>query len=426
VDNWVSYVCLGVFLLGYVGITLEHVIKKSKTAIALATGGLLWWITAVFGQVDHLAEKIFHAGSEIFGVVAFLFAAMALVEILNRYHFFDFIRAQIYKLGLGDKGQLMTILVIAAVLSAVIDNLTTTIVMIQIASRFFKGKNLLIAGAGIVSAANIGGASSPIGDVTTLMIWLAGNASATTIISRGILPCLAMLGVTLVFMCRGIRGDTRDEKDEIVPKLTREEKIVIGLAFGSFGLPLGATLFGLPPYIGLLTGLGVVWLVIQLLGHIDGAPTHLDTSIDDLLKSTDSSSRLFFIGILLAVAALQALGILSWMSGLLYGDGTSTLRVVFGNVGLGMASALVDNIPLTAGALVMLTTTDQSLWVLLALTVGTGGSLLVIGSAAGVVAMGMIKELTFFTYVKIAFLPVLAAYATGIGVWCFQYFVLGW
>jgi Na+/H+ antiporter NhaD/arsenite permease-like protein len=170
-----------VFLLGYLGISFLG--EKTKTAIALVTGCLSWFILAASGRIDHLEEKLFHAGSEIFAVVAFLFAAMALVEILNEQRFFDLIRAQIYRFKLGDKWQFVVIMVITALLSAVIDNLTTAISMTNIAVKFFRGKNLLIAAAGVISAANIGGAASPIGDVTTFMIWQGGKASAWTIMS---------------------------------------------------------------------------------------------------------------------------------------------------------------------------------------------------------------------------------------------------
>lgn len=411
-----------IFILGYLGITIEHQLGVNKSAIALATGGALWILLGAAGH-GHLEEEIFHAGGEIFQIIFFLMLAMSLVEVLTHYRFFDVIRTRLYKLRLSERGQFVALTTITFFLSAVIDNLTATIVAVVIARQFFKGTNLLYAVAAIVISANAGGAWSPIGDVTTIMLWLAKKFGAGEVIAGAFLPSLAIHAVTLLFMVPQIRENgSSDNPDELVPKLRRSEWIVVGLTLGSFALPvIMHTVFHLPPFLGLTIGLGVVFSAIGLLGKIRGHETHLTAKMETLMQKVDLASIKFFAGILLAVSALNALGILEQLSQTIFGSDPTLMRVIGGNVTLGLLSAILDNVPLTAIAIQILGVTDPSLWVLLALTVGTGGSLLVIGSAAGVIAMGMLKELTFGRYVKIAFPPAFVGYLAGIGVWYLQY-----
>lgn len=414
-----------VFVLGYVLITLEHhwKINKSITATALAAG--MWGIIAFGGFDVHAVEEALHEiSAETFALVAFLLAAMTLVEILVHYRFFDWLRVKLFALGLEDREQLLLIAGIAFFLSAIIDNLTTTIVMVQIARRFFKGKNLLVAAGAIVVAANAGGAFSPVGDVTTIMIWLAGKFTASEIILWGFLPSVAICLVSTILFARQIEGDTGDEKpvghEEVI--LTRAEKIVIVAAFASFTLPPLAHFIGLPPFMGVLLGVGIVGLIVGWFANTQPhEETHLSMDIEKLLGKVDITSLLFFIGILFAVGALGFLGILEQISDGLFGDNPADTRLIFGSVVLGAVSAIFDNIPLTAAALDILHTTDFRIWVLLAICVGTGGSMLVIGSAAGVVAMGMVKELTFKQFLKIATIPAALGYVAGIFVWYLQY-----
>lgn len=413
-----------IFVLGYVLITLEHhwKINKSITATALAAG--MWGIVAFGGFDTHAIEEALHdISAETFSLVAFLLAAMTLVEILVHYRFFDWLRVKLFSLGLEDRSQLILISAIAFVLSAIIDNLTTTIVMVQIARRFFKGKNLLVAAGAIVVAANAGGAFSPVGDVTTIMIWLAGKFTAAEIILWGFLPSLAIYLVSTFFFARQIEGDTTDEKptyDAVL--LTGAEKIVIVAAFSSFALPPLAHLIGLPPFMGVLLGVGIVGLIVGWFANTQPhEETHLSMDIEKLLGKIDITSLLFFIGILFAVGALGFLGVLEQISNGLFGENPADSRLIFGSVVLGAVSAIFDNIPLTAAALDIMQTTDFRLWVLLAICVGTGGSMLVIGSAAGVVAMGMVKELTFKQFLKIATIPAMLGYVAGIFVWYLQY-----
>ena len=414
-----------IFVIGYVLITLEHQWKINKSLTATALAAILWGALTLSGADHHLMEEaIHHLSAETFSLVVFLLAAMTLVEIVVHYRFFDLLRLKLLTLGLKDEAQLILISGIAFVLSAIIDNLTTTIVMIQIARRFFKGKNLLVAAAAIVVAANAGGAFSPVGDVTTIMLWLAGKFTALQIIMWGFLPSLAVFLVSLFLFVRQIKGDTKDEQpvthDTVT--LTRSDKIVISAAFLSFTLPPLAHFFGLPPFMGMLFGVGVVGLLVGLFANASNKKeSHLSMDIEKLLGKLDITSLLFFIGILFAVGALGFLGILDQISATLFGANPEDMRLILGSVFLGLFSAVLDNIPLTAAAIDILQTSDFRLWVLLALCVGTGGSMLVIGSAAGVVAMGMVKELSFKLYFKIAFLPAFLGYFAGVFVWYLQY-----
>ena len=415
------------FVVGYVLITLEHQSKINKSLTATALAAVLWGAIALSGADHHLVEEaLHHLSGETFSLVVFLLAAMTLVEVLVHYRFFDILRIKLLALGLRDSAQFVLIATIAFFLSAVIDNLTTTIVMIQIARRFFKGNNLMVAAAAIVVAANAGGAFSPIGDVTTIMIWLAGKFTALEVILWGFLPSLAVLLTSMFLFVRQIKGDSVDEKLETheAVVLSRSEKVVIAAAFLSFSLPPLAHFFGLPPFMGMLFGVGMVGLIIGLFANTSPKESHLSMEIEKLLGKLDITSLLFFIGILFAVGALGFLGILGNISASLFGSDPELWRLIGGSVLMGIFSAIVDNIPLTAAALDILQTTDPRIWVLLALCVGTGGSMLVIGSAAGVVAMGMVKDLSFKQYLKIATVPAVVGYFAGILVWTLQYFLL--
>jgi len=417
-----------IFVVGYLLITLEHHFKINKSITATALAALLWGIIALSGNFDiHDIEHTLHdLSAETFSLVAFLLAAMTLVEILVHYRFFDWLRVKLFALGLQDKAQLVLIATISFFLSAIIDNLTTTIVMVQIARRFFKGKNMLVAAGAIVVAANAGGAFSPVGDVTTIMMWLAGKFSALEIIMWGFLPSLSILLVSTFFFTRQIEGDTTDEKPvthETVT-LTRSERVVIVASFLSFTFPPLAHFVGLPPFMGMLFGVGMVGLIVGWFANTaTDKESHLSMEIEKLLGKLDITSLLFFIGILFAVGALGFLGVLGMISSALFGADPELSRLIAGSVLLGGFSAILDNIPLTAAALDILQTTDFHVWVLMAICVGTGGSMLVIGSAAGVVAMGMVKELTFKQYLKIATLPAAAGYVTAILVWYVQYII---
>ncbi len=290
-----------VFVFGYVAIVMEHQWRLHKTHTALFLGSLLWVLIAIFSGEHGLEEVLGDIGREVFELVAFLLAAMTLVEILIHYQFFDFVRTKIQRFQLTDSGQLWLLASVAFFLSAIIDNLTTTIVMIQIARRFFRGNNLLVVAAAIVIAANAGGAFSPIGDITTIMLWLSGKFSVGEILAWGFLPSLTIMLMSVALLSRRIKHDTVDseESGQESFRLTRSERIIVTIALLSFSLPLTAHFFGLPPYMGLLLGLGTTGIAIALFARIARYPkTHLAADIERLLKSVDYASILFFVGIL--------------------------------------------------------------------------------------------------------------------------------
>ncbi|OGG27832.1 hypothetical protein A3A64_04880 [Candidatus Gottesmanbacteria bacterium RIFCSPLOWO2_01_FULL_48_11] len=414
----IKIISLIIFLIGYVAISQEHILKISKTAISLLLGVSLWMLVIVGGQnnVDH---ALVESGAEIFGLVIFLLSAMTLVEILTHYGLFDVIYTKLVYMRLKDKAQFVILSFLTFIFSAFLDNLTTTIVFLQIAGRFFRGQNLLRASAAIVIAANAGGAFSPIGDVTTTMLWLAGKFTTPTVITQGILPSLTVFVVSMLFLSKRITADTKDVVERPI-RIGKIEWLVISLCLFSFVLPLVMTTLHFPPYIGLLLGLGTVWFVVDVIKHRLPQRTSLMISIEKFFQKTDISSLYFFIGILLSISALRHIGLLDDISKTIFSS-AKTEHIIAGNVLIGSLSAVFDNIPLTAAAIDIVKTTDQRLWVLLAFTVGVGGSILSIGSAPGIIAMSMVRELTFARYLKIATIPAIVAYALGVLVWFLQF-----
>lgn len=408
-----------IFLFGYVAISQEHILKISKTSISLIIGVVLWFLVIISGN-NSIGQALSEAGSEIFNLVIFLLSAMTLVEILTHYGTFDYIYMNLLKLRLKDKTQFFIITLLTFIFSAFLDNLTTTIVFLQIAGRFFRGNNLIKSAAAIVIAANAGGAFSPIGDVTTTMLWLANKFTTQTIFTQAFLPSLTVFLISTFLIGKSITEDTKDKIEKAVD-LGKTEWLIIGLCFFSFLLPLFMTVFQLPPYIGLLFGLGIIWLVVDLVKQRTPHSSSLSVSIEKFFQKTDIASLYFFIGILLSISALRHIGVLDDISHKVFTQSPSTIRIITGNIAIGGLSAVFDNIPLTAAAIDIVKTTDTNLWALLALTVGVGGSLLLIGSAPGIVAMAIIRDLSFSAYLRIASVPALIAYCSGIIVWILQY-----
>lgn len=410
-----------IFLLGYIAISQEHFLKVSKTSISLVLAVILWSLL-VFGQSGDVGPALLESAGEIFELVIFLLSAMTLVEILTHYGLFDYIYTKLLKFKLGDKAQFFALTLLVFISSSFIDNLTTTIVFLQIAGRFFSGKNLLKAASAIVIAANAGGAFSPVGDITTTMLWLANKFSSQEIITQAFVPSFTIFLVSTLLIGKSIVADTKDREENPI-KLGKVEWFVISLCLMSFLLPLLMTVVHLPPYFGLLLGLGIVWLAVDLIRLKRPNNSSLSISIEKFFQKTDIASLYFFVGILLAISALRHLGLLEQISQQVFTSAPSIARIIQGNIAIGGLSAIFDNIPLTAAAMDIVKTTDPKLWVLLALTVGTGGSILLIGSAPGIIAMAMVKDLTFGKYVKIASLPALVAFILGVFVWVLQYYL---
>ena len=417
-----------VFLIGYIAIVLEHKLSINKSGTAIVTGVILWLLTTWFfeGGHDNVGIALNHETQEIFGIVVFLLAAMTIVEVLVHYHFFTWIQKKIIEKKISQSKLFWLLGALTFIFSAFLDNLTTTLIMIQIGRKIYQDKdNFLIFVANTVIAANAGGAASPVGDVTTIMLWLADKFTALQVISIGILPAIAAWVVPQYFMGKKIKAHEEAELHHPSTNSVDEEHDkpywpVIGLGVLSFTFPVAANLMGLPPFLGLLAGVGILWIFIDYQATRNGkkVPTHQGGQIVEVIQKTDITTLKFFIGILLAVGALAHIGLLKELSLLLFGADPSVTRLVIGNTVMGAASSIFDNVPLVAAAIKMFASgLEPVIWVLLAIAAGTGGSMLVVGSAAGVAAMGQVKELTFGYYLKTATVPAILGYVAGIIVW---------
>jgi Na+/H+ antiporter NhaD/arsenite permease-like protein len=410
------------FVLGYAAIAMEQFIKVNKAASALMTGVGLWTVY-IFLSPDKkiVVEQLVDHIGEFSGILFFLMSAMTIVEIIDAHNGFDLITQRIKtknKLGL-----LWIISIVAFFLSAVLDNLTTTIVMVSLASKIIQNKEERMFFIGmIVIAANAGGAWSPIGDVTTTMLWIGGQLTSAHMISQLFLPSLLCVTVPLVFLSITMKGSITpggDVQKNQSDCTTFQKNIIFFLGiFALLFVPFFKTLTHLPPYMGILFGLAILWIVTELI-HKGNHPK--DTySVARALQRIDMPSILFFLGILISISALQATGMLSLAAVFLDTKiHNSTVIVMV----IGLLSAIVDNVPLVAGAMGMydLSTfpADHPFWTLLSYCAGTGGSALIIGSAAGVAAMGMAK-IEFFWYVKKITPLSLLGYFAGIVIYMVQ------
>lgn len=394
-----------VFVIGYVLITLEHSIRINKAATALITG-VLCWTLYIFSTPDahHLGEQLTEHLGEIAGILFFLMGAMTIVELIDAHDGFEVITNAISTSG---KQKLLWIICfLSFFLSAVLDNLTTTIVMVSLLRKLISDRNdrLLFIGM-VVIAANAGGAWSPIGDVTTTMLWIGGQVTTTNIILHLIIPSLICLLVPLVIVSFMLKGNierpaltTNDDK----PTASRFQRNMIffsGLGILLF-VPAFKTITHLPPFMGMLLGLGILWVISELI-HKDKDETDKSVySVLHALRKIDMPSVLFFLGILIAISALQSTGQLGQLASLM-NEKIGDINLIV--ISIGLLSAIVDNVPLVAAAMGMydLQTypTDHYFWEFLAYCAGTGGSALIIGSAAGVAAMGM-EKIDFFWYLK--------------------------
>lgn len=425
--GWAAYAAIALFIFCYALIALEHKAKLDKSGLALLAGSGIWIIISLAtADRSGISDAILHESQDIFSIVVFLMAAMTIVETLLHYGLFDWIQQKITEKKLSAAQLFWTLGIITFFLSSVLDNLTTTLIMIQIGRKIYTHKQaFLIYVAAVVIAANAGGAFSPLGDVTTIILWLAGKFSALEVIKTGFLPALAIFVIPHYLLSRKIKTHEEVEKAHKIAKadVIRPQWGVVAVCLASFSLPVAANLLGLPPFMGLLTGLAVVWIVADYVNR--DAEHGSDAKIISLIQKTDIATLKFFIGILLAVGGLGHLGVLDKLSGTLFGQEATASSIIIGSTVLGLFSAILDNVPLVAAALnVFPDSVTPSQWVLLALTAGTGGSLLIIGSAAGVAAMGQVPELSFGKYLKIATFPAFLGFVAGVGVWLLQYNLL--
>ncbi len=449
---------LVVFVVGYILIVFEHPLKIDKSASALIAGSLCWAIFAlglfeiditsdtftnflnyfqtkdlrytseyIAENIDYVKQKfvlfeLSHHLAEIGQILFFLLGAMTIVELVDAHQGFAVITDRIKT---TNKVKLMWILcILSFFFSATLDNLTTAIVMSALLTKLIEDKKDLWLFAGmIIISANAGGAWSPIGDVTTIMLWIGGQVTAANIITSVIIPSIVCMLVPLVYLTFKLKGNiTRPPNTEVLEHVTNpttpfERKFIFFLGgAGLLFVPVFKTVTHLPPYIGILLSLGVMWLTTELLHRSKNHEAKSDLTVIGVLKKVDVPTIFFFLGILLAVAALQSMGHLNDMAVIL--DNTFDGNIYVINIIIGLLSAIVDNVPLVAGAMGMyeigtgVFDVDGTFWEFLAYCAGTGGSVLIIGSAAGVAVMGILK-IDFIWYIKkISFLA-LIGYVAG-------------
>lgn len=426
---------IGIFSVGYVLITLEHSLKINKTATALITGVVCWTVYALSNaNVEAVGHQL---GEHLTGtaeILFFLLGAMTVVELIDAHDGFTLITDRIA--SRNTRALLWIISLLAFFLSALLDNLTTAIVMVSVARKLVRNadQRRVIAGM-IIIAANAGGAWSPIGDVTTTMLWIGGQITTANIIRELLLPSFVSLLVPLAILTYRYKPEmqaatptaTQGISRPYVTKAARRERRVM-LAIGLGGMlfvPIFKTLTHLPPYMGMMLVLGLIWVASEVLHSDKDEAQREKFTAAYALSRIDAPSILFFMGILLAVGALEATGVLRSLA--------EALNRSIGNMDsivllIGLVSAVVDNVPIVAAAMGMydLQTfpTDAKLWEFLAYCAGTGGSLLLIGSAAGVAVMGM-ERLSFGWYLRRMSWLALIGYVAGAVVYLAEFALFG-
>lgn len=420
-----SLLLIILFASAIIAIAFEHNLGINKSWIALFTGTIMWMIVSIGVDLELMNHAISEGSSEIFELIVFLIAAMTIVEMMAHFRFFTWIEVQLLKLNISNKKLFWILGLITFFTSAVLDNLTTTLIMISIGRRLYiRPENFNIFAINTIIAANAGGAMSPVGDVTTIMLWLDQKFTAWQIIQYGFLPALVGWAIPQAFLTRKMVFEQREgrESQEILP--LQWNIIILGLT--TFGFAILVNLLHIPPFMGLLFGLGVSAIVIDYRLKRGKLKKH-ENKIVNVIKTIDMATIIFFIGILLAVNALAYQGVLQQIATLIFGPdpAANTQSLIVGHTLLGLVSSFLDNVPLTAAAMNMLPDTiHYQFWVLLAFTAGTGGSILVIGSAAGVAAMGQVPTLTFSNYLKLGTVPALIGYFAGIATWIMTYYMI--
>lgn len=435
---------VALFVFGYLLIALESFVKIDKAAIALLMFVLCWTLFMVLpesyigGSGEDLLARVsgiieHHLGSTS-TTLFFLMGAMTIVEIVDQNGGFNWVR-DVMKTR-GQRKLLWRIALLTFVLSAILDNLTTSIVMVMILRKLVPDRDHRILYASmVIIAANAGGAFSPIGDVTTIMLWNKGVITALGVISEILIPSIVAMAVPALIMQHKLKGKLKvseefkeENSDHDTPFTRRQRQIIFFLGVGGLMfVPVFKALTGLPPFVGILLVLGVLWTVTEAFyRHLTEASERIDTSkrVGDLLSRIDMPTILFFLGILMAVACLEQIGVLTAL-----GEGLNTVfqgnhYLVTGVIGV--LSSIVDNVPLVAGCMGMYPVeaagdmaVDGIFWQLLAYCAGVGGSMLIIGSAAGVVVMGS-EKISFGWYLRHITWIAFVGYLAGI----FSYWVL--
>ena len=410
-----------VFVLGYLAIAFEHPLRINKAAPALVTGVLCWLIYFLNAHsVEEANEQLVVHLGDIASILFFLLGAMTIVELIDSYNGFAIITGRINTTSMVKL--LVIITIFTFFLSALLDNLTTAIVMTSLVSKLLQNKEARLWFAGmIIIAANAGGAWSPIGDVTTTMLWIGGQVTALNIIKALILPSLVVCLVPLLIIALKLKGKKVIANTEGKTEVTEGGNIILfsGVAL-LICVPVFKTLTHLPPFMGMLLALAIIWIISTIVHFRKQTWENKKLSVANALQKIDTPSILFFLGILLAVSALQTVGVLGSLAQYLNTSLKSDYAI---GTALGVLSAIVDNVPLVAASQGMYTLdqfpTDHRFWEFLALTSGTGGSMIIIGSAAGVAVMG-IEKINFMWYLrKISWLA-MAGFAAGILLYILQ------
>lgn len=405
------------FAIGYLAIVFEHPLRINKTVSALIMGVLCWTVLSVDHDSAELTKELMHHFAGIAQIVFFLLGAMVIVELIDAHDGFEIITSRITTTS--RRKLLFVIAAVSFVLSAILDNLTTSIVMISLVRKLAADDNDRLTYAGIVViAANAGGAASPIGDVTTTMLWVGGQVTTTGLLQTLIVPALVCVAVPIAWFAILLKGNLR--RPEVVetrtttPSTAAERTLVFSVGTGALVfVPVFKTLTGLPPVMGILLGLGVLWALTEIIHKTKNDESRSALSAAGALQRIDSQSVLFFLGILLAIGALESAGSLRELAGF-FDREIGNIDVI--TLTIGLSSAVIDNVPLVAASQGMYPMStfppDNHFWLFLAYCAGTGGSILIIGSAAGVAVMG-IQRITFGAYVKRFSLPALLGYFAG-------------
>ena len=445
---------IAVFVVGYLFIALENNTHINKAAVSMILCGVLWTMFMLWGgtidpslTVEKVNADVLNAMASTGEIVIFLICAMTIVSLIDLNGGFDFVTRRITT---RNKVYLVWIIgMLTFFLSAVLDNLTTTIVMIMLMRKLLANyKERWIFAGLIIIAANAGGAWSPIGDVTTIMLWVRGNITAWGLIANVFLPSLASIVIPCIVCARLLHDIVttpgyQDEPSPDKPCITGRQSLMI-LVLGVLLIlliPVFKQFTGLPPYLGMTLALGVMWIVTEVIyDRRPDIPAEGQNRVSKVIHEIDMSTILFLMGILMAVGALEGTGVLDSFAAFL-DEKLHNIYLMDGMIGL--MSALVDNVPLVAASIEMYPVADAAsvaaaadpayaahfvqngaFWTLLAFCAGRGGSLLIIGSAAGVVAMGL-EKINFTWYLRNFSLMALAGYVAGIVVFILQMLVVG-
>ena len=413
-----------IFVLGYTAIALEHPLRVNKAAPALLTGMLIWSAIMLFpdqlglaASSDELVARLYHHLSGAASILFFLMGAMAVVDLIDAHSGFQVVTDRI---ATTNRRRLLWLVgAFTFVLSAILDNLTTSIVMAALMRKLMADReDVWTFGGVVIIAANAGGAWSPIGDVTTIMLWIGGQVTTWNIIATTLLPSLVCATLPLLWLSVTQRGEVRRPAEQeyreeaMVPKRERITVFVLGLAT-LLGVPVFKSLTHLPPFMGIMFGLGILWCYTEVI-HARSKEDRGQYRVTAILRHIDHASILFFLGILIAIGGLETSGHLTRLASFL----DQWLPNVFARTSaIGVLSAVIDNVPLVAAAQGMYPLSafppDHMFWELLALCAGTGGSLLVFGSAAGVAVMGVL-QMDFMWYVRRMLVPAALGYVGAI------------